>query len=148
MDEAYLADLPREQWFEIRFKEEETNTQLETVSERLKGQRKAFEKPLRRRRMRRSGGQVSRRACSRKVVKVYLAVKRRVQPGDKMAGRHGNKGVVSSIVPVEDMHTWPDPGVPVDTYIVDRWACHRALSTSGRSSRLIWVGRRRAWAPR
>src|SRR6202000_848646 len=44
IDEAYLADLPREQWFEIRFKEEDVNTQLETVSERLKGQRKAFEK--------------------------------------------------------------------------------------------------------
>jgi DNA-directed RNA polymerase subunit beta len=38
-----------------------------------------------------------------KMVKVYLAVKRRVQPGDKMAGRHGNKGVISTIVPVEDM---------------------------------------------
>ena len=41
-----------------------------------------------------------------KMVKVYLAVKRRLQPGDKMAGRHGNKGVVSKIVPVEDMPTW------------------------------------------
>src|ERR1700756_5759788 len=44
VDDAYLADLPREQWFEIRFKEEDLNAQLETVSERLKGQRKAFEK--------------------------------------------------------------------------------------------------------
>jgi DNA-directed RNA polymerase subunit beta len=41
------------------------------------------------------------------MVKVYLAVKRRLQPGDKMAGRHGNKGVVSKIVPIEDMPTWP-----------------------------------------
>ena len=47
------------------------------------------------------------------MVKVYLAVKRRMQPGDKMAGRHGNKGVVSTIVPVEDMpHT--EDGTPVD----------------------------------
>jgi DNA-directed RNA polymerase subunit beta len=47
------------------------------------------------------------------MVKVYLAVKRRVQPGDKMAGRHGNKGVISSIVPVEDMPYMAD-GTPVD----------------------------------
>src|SRR5256885_5623614 len=46
-------------------------------------------------------------------VKVYLAVKRRVQPGDKMAGRHGNKGVISTIVPVEDMPYLED-GTPVD----------------------------------
>ena len=48
-----------------------------------------------------------------KMVKVYLAVKRRIQPGDKMAGRHGNKGVVSMIVPVEDMPYMAD-GTPVD----------------------------------
>jgi DNA-directed RNA polymerase subunit beta len=47
------------------------------------------------------------------MVKVYLAVKRRVQPGDKMAGRHGNKGVVSTIVPIEDMPYLED-GTPVD----------------------------------
>jgi len=48
-----------------------------------------------------------------KIVKVYLAVKRRIQPGDKMAGRHGNKGVISSIVPVEDM-PYDEKGQPVD----------------------------------
>ena len=48
-----------------------------------------------------------------KMVKVYLAVKRRLQPGDKMAGRHGNKGVISKIVPVEDMPYMAD-GTPVD----------------------------------
>jgi DNA-directed RNA polymerase subunit beta len=48
-----------------------------------------------------------------KMVKVYLAVKRRIQPGDKMAGRHGNKGVISMIVPVEDMPYLED-GTPVD----------------------------------
>src|SRR3546814_17713911 len=47
------------------------------------------------------------------MVKVYLAVKRRIQPGDKMAGRHGNKGVISQIVPVEDMPHMDD-GTPVD----------------------------------
>ena len=48
-----------------------------------------------------------------KMTKVYLAVKRRMQPGDKMAGRHGNKGVVSMIVPIEDMPHMED-GTPVD----------------------------------
>src|SRR5204862_8859 len=51
-----------------------------------------------------------------KMVKVYLAVKRRVQPGDKMAGRHGNKGVISTIVPVEDMPYLED-GTPVDVVL-------------------------------
>ena len=48
-----------------------------------------------------------------KIVKVYLAVKRRIQPGDKMAGRHGNKGVISEIMPIEDM-PYDNDGNPVD----------------------------------
>ncbi len=48
-----------------------------------------------------------------KIVKVYLAIKRRIQPGDKMAGRHGNKGVISVIMPVEDM-PYDEDGEPVD----------------------------------
>jgi DNA-directed RNA polymerase subunit beta len=112
IDDAYLADLPREQWFEIRFKEEETNTQLETVSERLKGQRKAFEKRFEEKKAKITAGDDLAPGVL-KMVKVYLAVKRRVQPGDKMAGRHGNKGVISSIVPVEDMPYMAD-GTPVD----------------------------------
>jgi DNA-directed RNA polymerase subunit beta len=51
-----------------------------------------------------------------KIVKVYLAVKRRIQPGDKMAGRHGNKGVVSVINPVEDM-PYDANGTPVDVVL-------------------------------
>jgi len=112
IDEAYLVDLPREQWFEIRFKDEDTNTQLETVSERLKGQRKAFEKRFEEKRAKITAGDDLAPGVL-KMVKVYLAVKRRVQPGDKMAGRHGNKGVISSIVPVEDMPYMAD-GTPVD----------------------------------
>ena len=112
IDEAYLTDLPREQWFEIRFKDEETNTQLETVSERLKGQRKTFEKRFEEKRVKITAGDDLAPGVL-KMVKVYLAVKRRVQPGDKMAGRHGNKGVISSIVPVEDMPYMAD-GTPVD----------------------------------
>jgi DNA-directed RNA polymerase subunit beta len=112
IDDAYLADLPREQWFEIRFKDEDTNSQLETVSERLKGQRKAFEKRFEEKKAKITAGDDLAPGVL-KMVKVYLAVKRRVQPGDKMAGRHGNKGVISSIVPVEDMPYMAD-GTPVD----------------------------------
>jgi DNA-directed RNA polymerase subunit beta len=112
IDEAYLSDLPREQWFEIRFKDEETNAQLETVSERLKGQRKTFEKRFDEKKAKITAGDDLAPGVL-KMVKVYLAVKRRVQPGDKMAGRHGNKGVISSIVPVEDMPYMAD-GTPVD----------------------------------
>ena len=48
-----------------------------------------------------------------KIVKVYLAIKRHIQPGDKMAGRHGNKGVISAIMPIEDM-PFDENGEPVD----------------------------------
>jgi DNA-directed RNA polymerase subunit beta len=112
IDQAYLADLPREQWFEIRLKNEEANAQLETVSERLKTQRKAFEKRFEEKKAKITAGDDLAPGVL-KMVKVYLAVKRRVQPGDKMAGRHGNKGVISSIVPVEDMPYMAD-GTPVD----------------------------------
>jgi DNA-directed RNA polymerase subunit beta len=112
VDDAYLVDLPREQWFEIRFKDEDLNAQLETVSERLKGQRKAFEKRFEEKKAKITAGDDLAPGVL-KMVKVYLAVKRRVQPGDKMAGRHGNKGVISSIVPVEDMPYMAD-GTPVD----------------------------------
>ena len=112
IETAYLAELPREQWFEIRLAEEDANAQLETVAERLKGQRRAFEKRFEEKKAKITAGDDLAPGVL-KMVKVYLAVKRRVQPGDKMAGRHGNKGVISSIVPVEDMPYMAD-GTPVD----------------------------------
>ncbi len=108
----YLDEVPREEWFEIRAEEEEANAHLEATSERLKLQRKAFEKRLDDKRLKITAGDDLAPGVL-KMVKVYLAVKRRVQPGDKMAGRHGNKGVISSIVPVEDMPFAAD-GTPVD----------------------------------
>jgi DNA-directed RNA polymerase subunit beta len=108
----YLDEVPREEWFEIRAEEEEANAHLEATSERLKLQRKAFEKKLDDKRAKITAGDDLAPGVL-KMVKVYLAVKRRVQPGDKMAGRHGNKGVISSIVPVEDMPFAAD-GTPVD----------------------------------
>jgi DNA-directed RNA polymerase subunit beta len=108
----YLDDLPRDQWFEIRLEDDEANSQLEQVAERLKAQQRAFEKRFEDKKAKITAGDDLAPGVL-KMVKVYLAVKRRVQPGDKMAGRHGNKGVISTIVPVEDMPYMED-GTPVD----------------------------------
>src|SRR5829696_966516 len=108
----YLADLPREHWLEVRLEDEEANASLELTAERMREQRKEFERRLEEKRQKITQGDDLAPGVL-KMVKVYLAVKRRVQPGDKMAGRHGNKGVISTIVPVEDMPNLAD-GTPVD----------------------------------
>ena len=108
----YLDDLPREHWFEIRLQDDDANSQLEQVAERLKAQQRAFEKRFEDKKAKITAGDDLAPGVL-KMVKVYLAVKRRIQPGDKMAGRHGNKGVISTIVPVEDMPYMED-GTPVD----------------------------------
>ncbi len=108
----YLNRLPRERWFEIRMQAEETNDQLEKIARQLDQQRKAFDKKFDEKRRKLIQGDDLAPGVL-KMVKVYLAVKRRIQPGDKMAGRHGNKGVVSMIVPQEDMPYLED-GTPVD----------------------------------
>jgi DNA-directed RNA polymerase subunit beta len=110
--EEYLDGLQRDQWFEIRLDDEEANSQLEATAERLRDQRKMFEAKLENKKGKITQGDDLSPGVL-KMVKVYLAVKRRVQPGDKMAGRHGNKGVISTIVPVEDMPYLED-GTPVD----------------------------------
>jgi DNA-directed RNA polymerase subunit beta len=112
IDEEYLSDLPREQWLEIRLQDEDGNAAVERAAERLKLQRKEFEKRFEEKRAKITAGDDLAPGVL-KMVKVYLAVKRRVQPGDKMAGRHGNKGVVSTISPVEDM-PYTEDGTPVD----------------------------------
>jgi DNA-directed RNA polymerase subunit beta len=115
IDAAYLDGHPRETWFEIRLDEEDANSQLESSAERMKAQRKAFEKRLEEKRAKITAGDDLAPGVL-KMVKVYLAVKRRVQPGDKMAGRHGNKGVISHITPIEDMPYLED-GTPVDVVL-------------------------------
>ena len=112
INKAYLDELPREQWFEVRLKNDEANVQLETASERLKTQRAEFDRRFDEKKAKITAGDDLAPGVL-KMVKVYLAVKRRIQPGDKMAGRHGNKGVISTIVPVEDM-PYLDDGTPVD----------------------------------
>jgi DNA-directed RNA polymerase subunit beta len=115
IDAAYLDSVPRDTWFEIRLENDEANSQLEAASERLKAQHKHFEKRLEEKRVKITAGDDLAPGVL-KMVKVYLAVKRRVQPGDKMAGRHGNKGVISHITPVEDMPYLED-GTPVDVVL-------------------------------
>jgi DNA-directed RNA polymerase subunit beta len=112
LDETYLSSMPREQWLEIRLQDDEENAAVERAAERLKAQRKEFEKRFDEKRAKITAGDDLAPGVL-KMVKVYLAVKRRVQPGDKMAGRHGNKGVVSTIIPVEDM-PFDENGTPVD----------------------------------
>jgi DNA-directed RNA polymerase subunit beta len=109
---AYLDEVPRQDWFQIRLRNEEANQQLEQVAERLKLQREEFERRFEEKKQKVTAGDDLAPGVL-KMVKVYLAVKRRIQPGDKMAGRHGNKGVISTIVPVEDMPHLED-GTPVD----------------------------------
>ena len=109
---AYLAKLPQEQWFSIRMESDDLNIQLERTLENLEQLRGDFADRLERKRLKLAQGDDLAPGVL-KMVKVYLAVKRRIQPGDKMAGRHGNKGVVATIVPVEDM-PYMEEGTPVD----------------------------------
>ena len=109
---SYLADLPRDRWFEIRVKDDELNLQLERAAERLRAQSEEFERRFDEKRHKITAGDDLAPGVL-KMVKVYLAVKRHIQPGDKMAGRHGNKGVISTIIPVEDMPYMED-GTAVD----------------------------------
>ena len=110
--QGYLSELAREKWFEIRLTNDDANTQLEQAAERLRQQRQEFDRRFEEKRKKITAGDDLAPGVL-KMVKVYLAVKRRIQPGDKMAGRHGNKGVISTIVPVEDMPYLAD-GTPVD----------------------------------
>jgi DNA-directed RNA polymerase subunit beta len=109
---AYLEEVPREQWFEIRLKNDDANEQLQNAFERLNAQREEFDRRFEEKKAKITAGDDLAPGVL-KMTKVYLAVKRRIQPGDKMAGRHGNKGVISTIVPIEDMPYLND-GTPVD----------------------------------
>jgi len=112
VDQEYLDSIEREKWFEIRLQDEEAQSQLEAAAKQLKDQRAYFDARYESKKRKITvGDELSPGVL--KMVKVYLAVKRRIQPGDKMAGRHGNKGVISQIVPVEDMPHQAD-GTPVD----------------------------------
>ncbi len=111
----YLAGLNRADWLKIKLKKEKLNVQLEAVVEQIEQQRIDFNELYEEKRKKITMGDDLQPGVL-KMVKVYLAVKRRIQPGDKMAGRHGNKGVISMIVPEEDMPYMED-GTPVDVVL-------------------------------
>ncbi len=112
IDQAYLDGMDPHHWFDIRLADDEIAQQLEQVKDGLEQARKDFDVAFEAKRKKLTQGDELPPGVQ-KMVKVYVAVKRRLQPGDKMAGRHGNKGVVSRILPVEDMPHMAD-GSPVD----------------------------------
>ena len=109
---AYLAELARQKWFDIRLRNEEASQALEQIRTQLAKQKEYFDTKFTEKRSNLISGDDLAPGVL-KMVKVYVAVKRQLQPGDKMAGRHGNKGVISRIVPVEDMPYMAD-GTPID----------------------------------
>ncbi|HAC68917.1 MAG TPA: DNA-directed RNA polymerase subunit beta, partial [Pseudomonas sp.] len=110
--DEYLNGLERGQWFKLRMAEDAHNEQLEKAQAYLSDRRQLLDDKFEdKKRKLQQGDDLAPGVL--KIVKVYLAIKRRIQPGDKMAGRHGNKGVVSVIMPVEDM-PYDANGTPVD----------------------------------
>ena len=112
LTKTVLADLDREQWFKLKLSDADLNSQLASAQRLLEEQNTQLEEryEIKREKLQ-SGDDLAPGVL--KIVKVYLAVKRRIQPGDKMAGRHGNKGVISVIMPVEDM-PYDEHGDPID----------------------------------
>jgi len=115
IDQAYLEDLDHYHWFDIRLADDEAAAQLEAIKNSIEEKRHQFDLAFEEKRKKLTQGDELPPGVL-KMVKVYLAVKRRLQPGDKMAGRHGNKGVVSKIVPIEDMPYMAD-GRPADVVL-------------------------------
>ena len=113
--QAVPAKIWNYHWFDIRLADEEAAAQLEAIKDSIEQKRHQFDLAFEEKRKKLTQGDELPPGVL-KMVKVYLAVKRRLQPGDKMAGRHGNKGVVSKIVPVEDMPYMAD-GRPADVVL-------------------------------
>jgi DNA-directed RNA polymerase subunit beta len=112
LTKAYLSELEHAKWFDIQMDDEALNAQLEQAQVQIKQYRQDMDDAFEVKKEKLTSGHDLAPGVQR-MVKVFLAVKRRIQPGDKMAGRHGNKGVISNIVPVEDM-PYTDDGRPVD----------------------------------
>ncbi|MDN6180685.1 MAG: DNA-directed RNA polymerase subunit beta, partial [Halomonas subglaciescola] len=115
LDDAYLDALPRQEWFKLRMQDEAHNELLAQADEQLENRRKEMDERFEDKKRKLTQGDDLAPGVL-KIVKIYMAVKRRIQPGDKMAGRHGNKGVISTIMPVEDM-PFDEQGEPVDVVL-------------------------------
>ncbi len=108
----HLDEVPKNDWFKIRFQNESVNKQVKEIESNLNQYREKLKEIFKGRKNKVASGDDLAPGVL-KVVKVYLAIKRRIQPGDKLAGRHGNKGVISVIMPMEDM-PYDENGEPVD----------------------------------
>ncbi|MDN3557233.1 DNA-directed RNA polymerase subunit beta [Halomonas maura] len=115
LTDEYLEELPRQQWFKLRLQDESLNELLAQADEQLENRRKEMDERFEDKKRKLTQGDDLAPGVL-KIVKVYLAIKRRLQPGDKMAGRHGNKGVISAIMPIEDM-PFDDNGEPIDVVL-------------------------------
>ena len=112
LSEAVLSDLERTSWFKIKTDDADANALIAAAEKQLEDENRLLEERFEdKKRKLQTGDDLAPGVL--KIVKVYLAIKRRIQPGDKMAGRHGNKGVISVIMPVEDM-PFDENGEPVD----------------------------------
>ncbi len=108
----YINNLPRDDWFKLRMANDTLNKQLTRAEEQLKERSQELDERFEDKKKKLTQGDDLAPGVL-KITKVYLAIKRRIQPGDKMAGRHGNKGVIAVILPVEDM-PYDENGEPVD----------------------------------
>ena len=107
-----LDSLEKDQLFNLRMDDDGLNEQIDRAEEQLRDSRKVLDERFEDKKSKvQTGDDLAPGVL--KIVKVYLAIKRRIQPGDKMAGRHGNKGVISVIMPVEDM-PFDENGDPID----------------------------------
>ena len=112
IDDDMLNDLEKDHWFNLRMADDSLNEQIDRAAEQLKERRKDLDDRFEdKKRKLQTGDDLAPGVL--KIVKIYLAIKRRIQPGDKMAGRHGNKGVISVVMPVEDM-PYDKHGEPID----------------------------------
>nr|WP_319248083.1 DNA-directed RNA polymerase subunit beta [uncultured Celeribacter sp.] len=112
VDEELLGQLSKGQWWQLALEEEADAQIVEALNAQYEAQKRALEHRFEDKVEKvRRGDDLPPGVM--KMVKVFIAVKRKLQPGDKMAGRHGNKGVVSRVVPMEDMPFLAD-GTPVD----------------------------------
>jgi len=112
LNSEHLENLSKDDWFKIRFQNDSVNKQVKDIYSNLDQYRQRLKNKHKRMKAKVSDGDDLAPGVL-KIVKVYLAIKRRIQPGDKLAGRHGNKGVISVIMPMEDM-PYDENGEPVD----------------------------------
>ena len=108
----FLKSLPASEWFKLRMQDEKLNDLIKESKDNLKKYEDMLKERFEAKKRKIVSGDDLPPGVQQ-VIKVYLAVKRKIQPGDKLAGRHGNKGVISVVMPVEDM-PYDENGEPVD----------------------------------